>query len=101
MHRGGSYSPKLTVADIQLTNVPASATKIILDGPGGVILKNTDVLDKTLRIITRKNGGEIGIGATDQNVVLTDAQKEIKKKLLLKVKYMHMMMPRIFSNHIN
>lgn len=80
MHRGGSYSPKLTVADIQLTNVPASATKIILDGPGGVILKNTDVLDKTLRIITRKNGGEIGIGATDQNVVLTDAQKE---KILL------------------
>ena len=80
MHRGGRYSPKLTVADIQLTNVPASATKIILDGPGGVILKNTDVLDKTLRVITRKNSGEIGIGATDQNVVLTDAQKE---KILL------------------
>lgn len=80
MHRGGSYSPKLTVADIQLTNVPTSATQIILDGPGGVILKNTDILDKTLRVITRKNGGEIGIGAINQNVVLNDEQKE---KILL------------------
>lgn len=80
MHRGGSYSPKLTVADIQLTNVPASATRIILDGPGGVILKNTDVLDKTLRVITRKKGGEIGIGDINRNVELTNEQKQ---KILL------------------
>lgn len=80
MHRGGSYSPKLTVADIQLTNVPTSATRIILDGPGGVILKNTDVLDKTLRVITRKKGGEIGIGDINRNVELTNEQKQ---KILL------------------
>lgn len=80
MYRGGSYSPKLTVADIQLTNVPASATRIILDGPGGVILKNTDVLDKTLRVITRKKGGEIGIGDINRNVELTNEQKQ---KILL------------------
>lgn len=70
-----SYVPKISVADIQLTNVPQSATKIILDGPGGVILKNTELLDKTTQVLTRKDGGEIGIGSDTGNVALTDAQK--------------------------
>lgn len=71
-----SYVPKISVADIQLTNVPESATKIILDGPGGVILKNTEILDKTAQILTRKDSGEIGIGSDTGEVVLTDAQKQ-------------------------
>lgn len=71
-----NYVPKISVADIQLTNVPESATKIILDGPGGVILKNTELLDKTAQILTRKDGGEIGIGSDTGEVVLTDAQKQ-------------------------
>lgn len=69
------YVPKISVADIQLTNVPQSATKIILDGPGGVILKNTELIDKTTQILTRKDGGEIGIGSVNGNVSLSDAQK--------------------------
>lgn len=70
-----TYVSKLSVADIQLTNVPQSATKIILDGPGGVILKNSALLDKTTQILTRKDGGEIGIGSDAGNISLTDAQK--------------------------
>ncbi len=69
------YVPKITVAEMQLTNVPSSATEIILDGPGGVILKNTALLDQTTQITTRQNGGEIGIGSDDGNITLTDAQK--------------------------
>ena len=71
-----SYIPKISVAEMQLTNVPASATNIILDGPGGVILKNTELLDQTMQVTTRKNGGEIGIGSDNGTVVLTKAQKE-------------------------
>ena len=70
-----TYVSKLSVAEIQLTNVPQSATKIILDGPGGVILKNSALLDKTTQILTRKDGGEIGIGSDAGNIALTDAQK--------------------------
>ncbi len=71
-----TYVPKISVAEMQLTNVPASATSIILDGPGGVILKNTELLDQATQVTTRKDGGEIGIGSDDGTVVLTDAQKE-------------------------
>lgn len=74
------YVPKISVADIQLTNVPASATKIILDGPGGVILKNTELLDKTTAVMTRKNSGEIGIGSKDNQIHLTEEQQ---KKIIL------------------
>lgn len=70
------YVPKISVADLQVTNVPASATQIILDGPGGVILKNTELLDKTTAILTRKDGGEIGIGSKDGNVSLSQFEKE-------------------------
>ena len=70
-----SYVPKISVADIQLTNVPQSATKIILDGPCGVILKTTELLDKTTQVLTRKDSGEIGIGSDTDKVTLTDAQK--------------------------
>lgn len=74
------YVPKISVADIQLTNVPASATKIILDGPGGVILKNTELLDKTTAVMTRKNNGEIGIGSKENQIYLTEEQQ---KKIIL------------------
>ncbi len=70
-----SYVPKISVAEMQLTNVPASATSIILDGPGGVILKNTELLDQTMQVTTRKNGGEIGIGSDNGTIVLSEAQK--------------------------
>lgn len=74
------YVPKISVADIQLTNVPASATKIILDGPGGVILKNKELLDKTTAIMTRKDSGEIGIGSKENQINLTERQQ---KKIIL------------------
>lgn len=69
------YVPTVSVAEINLTNVPASATKIVLDGPGGVVLKNTELLDKVTQVSTRVNGGEVGIGSSNANVNLTDAQK--------------------------
>lgn len=74
---GSLYKPKITMADIQLTNVPDSAT-LILDGPGGVILKNRDLLnDKITHVITRQIGGELGIGYESGTLVsdLTDAEK--------------------------
>lgn len=74
------YVPKISVADIQMTNVPASATKIILDGPGGVILKNKELLDKTTAIMTRKDSGEIGIGSKENQINLTEKQQ---KKIIL------------------
>ena len=69
----GLYVPKITVEKI--TSVPKSAN-IILDGPRGVILKNSDLLGYTLKVITRKNGGEIGIGTADGTVSLYDYQKD-------------------------
>lgn len=71
-----SFSSKISVADIELTNVPQSATKIILDGPGGVILKSAELLGKTTQVLTRKDGGEIGIGSGSEQVALTEPQKE-------------------------
>ena len=68
------YTPKISVADIQLTNVPKSATKIILDGPGGVILKDIEILNKVNKVTTRKSGGEIGIGSDDGTISLTSEQ---------------------------
>lgn len=75
------FKPKISVADIQLTNVPTSATQIILDGPNGVILKNRELLKKTNTILTRKDIGEIGIGSKDGNVSLSQLEKE-KIKLI-------------------
>ena len=75
------YVPKITVAEAQLTNVPNSVNTIILDGPGGVILKNTAALDQVTKIYTKKNGGEIGIGTASGNIALTQAQKD-KIKLI-------------------
>lgn len=69
------YVPTISVAEINLTNVPASATKIVLDGPSGLVLKNTELLDKVTQVSTRVNGGEVGIGSSNANVNLTDAQK--------------------------
>ena len=74
------YVPKISVADIQLTNVPASATQIILDGPGGVVLKNTELLNKATTVMTRKDSGEIGIGSKDNQIHLTEEQQ---KKIVL------------------
>lgn len=74
------YVPKISVADIQLTNVPVSATQIILDGPGGVVLKNTELLNKTTTIMTRKDSGEIGIGSKENQINLTEEQQ---KKIIL------------------
>lgn len=72
----GLYVPKITVENIGYScSVPKSAN-IILDGPRGVILKNTDLLGYTLKVITRKNGGEIGIGTADGTVSLCDYQKD-------------------------
>lgn len=70
------YVPTISVAEINLTNVPASATKIVLDGPSGVVLKNEDVLNKVSGVVTRKNGGEVGIGSTSGTISLTDVQKQ-------------------------
>lgn len=72
------YVPKITMADLKLTNVPESAT-IILDGPGGVILKSKDLLnDKITHVITRQIGGELGFGYEGgiADLSLTDAEKE-------------------------
>ena len=74
------YVPKISVADIQLTNVPVSATQIILDGPGGVVLKNTEFLNKATTVMTRKDSGEIGIGSKDNQIHLTEEQQ---KKIVL------------------
>lgn len=71
---------KISVANIQLTNVPASATTVILDGPGGVVLKNKETFDKVSKIITRQGTGEIGIGSPNGNLQLSDNDKN---KLLL------------------
>lgn len=73
--RRAVYRPKITVADIKLTNVPKSATQIYLDGPNGVILKNTDLIDKVKAIITRKKEGNLGIGSLDGEVLLKEEQK--------------------------
>lgn len=70
----GLYVPKITVENINYTLVPKSAN-IILDGPSGVILKNSDILGYTKQVITRKNGGEVGIGTVDGMVSLYDYQK--------------------------
>lgn len=70
----GLYVPKITVENINYTLVPKSAN-IILDGPSGVILKNSDLLGYTKQVLTRKNGGEIGIGTVDGMVSLYDYQK--------------------------
>lgn len=70
------FVPTISVAEINLTNVPASATKIVLDGPGGVVLKNEDVLNKVTQVSTRLNGGEVGIGSSTGIVSLSDAQKQ-------------------------
>lgn len=78
---GSGYVPKITVAETQLTNVPNSVNTIVLDGPGGVILKNTAALDQVAKIYTKKNGGEIGIGTDSGNITLTQAQKD-KIKLI-------------------
>lgn len=74
-YRRAVYRPKITVADIQLTNVPESATQIFLDGPNGVILKNTDILDKMKAVITRRKEGNLGIGSLNGDVSLTEEQK--------------------------
>jgi filamentous hemagglutinin family protein len=73
-----SYTPKISVAEMQLTNVPNSATQIILDGPNGVILKEASLLDQTTKVLTRTfaGGGEIGIGSDTGSVKLTDEQKQ-------------------------
>ena len=78
---GSGYVPKITVAETQLTNVPNSVNTIVLDGPGGVILKNTAALDQVAKIYTKKTGGEIGIGTASGSVALTQAQKD-KIKLI-------------------
>ena len=69
--------PTISVAEINLTNVPESATQIILDGPSGVVLKNTDILDKVSIVSTRELGGEIGIGTDDfySPISLTEEQQ--------------------------
>lgn len=72
------YVPKITVAE--LTKVGESATSVTLDGVGGVILKNEKILDNLTQVITRANGGEIGIGAVNGNLSLNNSQKE---KILL------------------
>lgn len=71
------YVPTISVAEINLTNVPESATQIILDGPSGVVLKNTDILDKVSVVSTRELGGEIGIGTDDfySPISLTEEQQ--------------------------
>lgn len=71
------YVPKITMADLKLTNVPESAT-IILDGPGGVILKSKDLLDKVSHVVTRQIGGELGFGYEGgiADLSLTDTEKE-------------------------
>lgn len=77
-HDGSKYVPKITVAE--LTKVGESATSITLDGVGGVILKNDKILDNVTQVITRINGGEIGIGTVNGNINLNNNQKE---KILL------------------
>lgn len=72
------YVPKITVAE--LTKVGESATNVTLDGVGGVILKNEKILDNLTQVITRANGGEIGIGAVNGDLSLNNSQKE---KILL------------------
>ena len=71
------YVPKITMADLKLTNVPESAT-IILDGPGGVILKSKDLLNKVSHVVTRQIGGELGFGYEGgiADLSLTDTEKE-------------------------
>ena len=81
------YASKITVADLKLTNVPNSATRIILDGPEGVILKNTETLDKVTEVITRKDTGEIGIGSETGSVELSNIQKEKIKVIKDNIKY--------------
>mgnify|MGYP004562667511 FL=1 len=71
----GLYVPKITVENINYTLVPKSAN-IILDGPRGIILKDSALLGYTKQVITRKNGGEIGIGTVDGTVSLYDYQKD-------------------------
>lgn len=68
----GLYVPKITVGNILVPN----SANIILDGPRGVILKNSALLGDNLKVITRKNGGEIGIGTMDGTVSLYDFQKD-------------------------
>lgn len=71
------YVPKISVAEINLTNVPKSATQIVLDGPGGVVLKSEALLNQVTYLSTREIGGEIGIGQKDFNkeIQLTNEQK--------------------------
>ena len=66
---------KISIADLQLTNVPSNGSLVLLDGPGGVILKNKEQLNNITQVITRKNGGEVGIGTTNGTVNLSDAEK--------------------------
>lgn len=70
------FVPTISVAELNLTNVPASATEIVLDSPGGIVLKDTATLDKTKFVSTYKQGGEIGIGTADGTIALTEAQKK-------------------------
>lgn len=70
------FVPTISVAELNLTNVPNPATRIILDSPGGIILKDTTVFDKMALMITNENGGEIGIGSNDGTVNLTKEQKK-------------------------
>lgn len=66
---------KISMADLQLTNVPDNGGLVLLDGPGGVILKNKAQLDKVTQVITRKNGGEVGIGTENGSVSLSETDK--------------------------
>lgn len=66
---------KISMADLQLTNVPENGGLVLLDGPGGVILKNKAQLDKVTQVITRKNGGEVGIGTENGSVSLSESDK--------------------------
>lgn len=73
------YIPKIMLGNVKLTNVPESA-KIYLDGPGGVILKSKDVMEKVGLVITRKKDGEVGIGSETGLVNLSEADT---KKIML------------------
>lgn len=69
------FKPVISVAEINLTNVPDSATQIILDSPNGILLKNVDLLDKVSEVRTEKTTGEIGIGTNESYPVLTEENK--------------------------
>ncbi len=72
-----SFAPAISVAEIKLTNTPGGATKIMLDGPNGVILKDMDVFDLVSWISTKGTGGEVGIGTQDGKLpTLASAQNE-------------------------